>query len=169
MKRWRHLGPGQAGFSMIELLVVIAIAAILLGAALPAMHKYTGTAKLLGTSDEIASTLKLARQRAVSTDGFVVVQFDVNNDRYYLFDDLNQNGSRDGDETMAGPYKISSGVDLVEVDFRNNRVRFGASGAASEAGGVVVMNSRRAAQRIDVASATGLIYVSEIYNYVEHY
>lgn len=174
MKEGRRIRSCQAGFSMIELLVVIAIAGILLGAALPAMHRYTGTAKLLGASDEIAGTLKMARQRAVATNGFVVVQFDINNERYYLFDDENQNGSRDGDETMAGPYTLSKGVDLVQVGFQNSRVQFGSSGAASgqsgaDGGGVVIVNSRRAAQRIDITPATGLIYVSEIFNYAERY
>lgn len=159
---------------MVELLVVIGIAGLLLGAALPAMHRYTGTAKLMGAADQISGSLKLARQRAVSTNGFVVVQFDVTNNKWYLFDDLNDNGSRDGDETMAGPFELDKGVDLVEVGFQNARVRFGSSGSASgqisaEGGGVVIVNTRRAAQRIDIASATGLIYVSEVYAYTESY
>lgn len=155
----------QSGFSMIELLVVIVIATILLGAALPAMQKHTGTAKLIQATDEVASSLKLARQRAVSVGSRVVVQFDRTNSRFYLFDDPNESNTRDGNETMSGPFGMPKGVAMAEVGFANSRVVFGALGAASESEGVVLVNSRQDAQRVDVTAATGLVYVSGIYQY----
>ncbi|MFH1221392.1 MAG: GspH/FimT family pseudopilin [Candidatus Eisenbacteria bacterium] len=158
---------GEQGFSMIELLVVIGIAGILLAAALPAMRNYTGTARLTGAADEVASTLKLARQRAVATNGHVVVQFDTGTSSFYLFDDKDQSGSRDGNETMAGPYDVTKGVALAEVGFADERVTFDARGSASESEAVILVNNGQAAQRVDVTAATGLIYVSGIYEYTE--
>jgi type II secretion system protein H len=141
--RCRTLETRQGGFSMIELLVVVVIITILLAAGLPAMQKYTGTAKLKQAADEISSTLKLARQRAVAITGTVVVQFDKHNSRFYLFDDKNENGARDGNETMAGPYDVPKGVALVEVGFANSRVAFGPLGGASESKAVVLVNGHR--------------------------
>ena len=155
----------QSGFSMIELLVVIVIATILLGAALPAMQKHTGTSKLIQATDEVASSLKLARQRAVATSGRVVVQFDRTNSRFYLFDDPNESNTRDGNETMSGPFDMPKGVDLAEVGFANGRVIFFPLGRASESEAVVLVNRRQDAQRVDVTAATGLVYVSGIYRY----
>lgn len=162
----RVLGS-ESGFSMIELLVVIVIATILLGAALPAMQKHTGTSRLIQATDEVASSLKLARQRAVTTNGRVVVQFDLRNARFYLFDDPNKNEIRDGNETMSGPFTMPRGVAMAEVGFANNRVVFGALGGASESERVVLVNGRQDAQRVDVTAATGLVYVSGIYRYEE--
>ncbi|MFZ1946760.1 MAG: GspH/FimT family pseudopilin [bacterium] len=155
----------QGGFSIIELLVVVVIITILLAAGLPAMQKHTGLSKLKQATDEVSSSLKLARQRAVATTGTVVVQFDKRNSRFYLFDDENGSGARDGNETMAGPYDIPKGVALAEVGFANSRVAFGPLGGASESEAVVLVNARADAQRVDVTSATGLIYVSDIYQY----
>lgn len=169
LKKITDIGPRkrdrQSGFSMIELLVVIVIATILLGAALPAMQKHTGTSKLIQATDEVASSLKLARQRAVSTGSRVVVQFDRTNSRFYLFDDPNESNTRDGNETMSGPFSMPKGVAMAEVGFANSRVIFGALGAASESKGVILVNTRQDAQRVDVTAATGLVYVSGIYQY----
>jgi prepilin-type N-terminal cleavage/methylation domain-containing protein len=161
----RTLLARQSGFSIIELLVVVVIVTVLLAAGLPAMQKHTGTSKLIQATDEVSSTLKLARQRAVATSGTVVVQFDKRESRFYLFDDENGNGARDGNETMAGPYNVPKGVALAEVGFANSRVAFGPLGGASESKAVVLVNARADAQRVDVTGATGLIYVSGIYQY----
>jgi len=167
MRQARNRRNPEAGFSMIELLVVIAIAGILLAAALPAMQSHTGTQKLKQATDEVANTLKLARQRAVATNGAVVVQFDSDNSEFFLFDDRNENGQHDNDETMAGPYEIPTGVALADVGFADGKVTFAAAGSASETEAVVLLGLKQNAQRVDVTAATGLIYVSEIYHYVE--
>jgi Tfp pilus assembly protein FimT len=148
-------------------LVVIVIMGILLAAALPAMRTYTGTAKLKQAVDEVSSTLKLARQRAVATNGHVVVQFDTHNSNYYLFDDNNGNGVRDGSETMSGPYDIPKGIAMAQCGFAQRRVTFAPQGSASESQAVVLVNAKANAQRVDVSGATGLVYVSDVYHYAE--
>jgi type IV fimbrial biogenesis protein FimT len=159
----RTTRPREAGFSLIELLVTIGIMSILLAAGLPAMLKHTGTIKLKKATDEVVGTLKLARQRAVATSSSVVVQFDLEDANFYVFDDLNENGVRDDGETMAGPYGIPNGIALAEVGFASDRVTFGPRGSASESQAVVLRNAGSNAQRVDVIAASGLIYVSEIY------
>jgi type II secretion system protein H len=169
MIRSRKDGPHdrEAGFSMIELLVVIVIMGVLLAAALPSMRSHTGTIKLKEAADEVAGTLKLARQRAVATNGDVVVQFGAGSSNYYLFDDGNGNGVRDGSETMSGPYDIPKGIALAQCGFSQRRVTFAAQGSASESQAVIFVNAQANAQRVDVSAGTGLVYVSDMYHYTE--
>jgi len=155
----------ETGFSMIELLVVVGIIGIVMAAGLPAMQKHTGTAKLKQATDEVSGSMKLARQRAVATSGNVVVQFEPDNSRLYLFDDLNGNGVREEGETMSGPFDMPKGVDLATVGFADERVTFGPRGAASESQSVVLRNASANAQTVSVTAATGLVYVSDIHRF----
>jgi hypothetical protein len=92
-----------------------------------------------------------------------VVQFDLDEADFYIFDDPNENGVRDDAETMAGPYCIPNGVALASVGFANARVAFGPGGAASESQSVILSNASANAQRVEVIAASGLVYVSQIY------
>jgi prepilin-type N-terminal cleavage/methylation domain-containing protein len=58
-----------AGYSLIEVLVACAIAGVLMGAAIPRMPATLGTFALQNTTFEIANHLRLARERAVATNG----------------------------------------------------------------------------------------------------
>jgi prepilin-type N-terminal cleavage/methylation domain-containing protein len=169
MRHTKHetMKPAEAGFSMVELLVVMGVITIMLAAGVPAMNKHTGTAKLRQAVEEVSGSMKLARQRAVATSGNVVIQFEPGNGRFYMFDDLNEDGLRDEDETMAGPYCVPHGVDLASVGFTDEQVTFGPRGAASESESVVLRNSASNAQTVSVTAATGLVYVSDIYRFEE--
>ena len=70
---------------------------------------------------------------------------------------------------MSGPYDVPKGVALAEVGFDSERVAFGPRGSASESESVVLTNSRALAQRVEVTAATGLVYISEIYEYDGEY
>jgi type II secretion system protein H len=165
--RWFHRKVDQSGFSVAELLVVIIIGGILIAASIPALKQHTQTARLKQASDEVAGTLKLARQRAVATGNPVVVVFDMANNNFLLYEDEDEDGTQDSGETQSGPYDVPNSVLLGAVRFSNAEVTFSARGSASETGSVVLMNSRMKVQRIDVSAPTGLVYVSDILSYEE--
>jgi len=155
----------EAGFSIIELMVVVVIMTIVLAASVPALRKHEETVNLTSGSRELESSLKLARTRAVSTNNSVVVVFDTDAGTYLTFEDRDGDGTQDAGETSSGPFEVPKKVAIGSVSFARNSVTFTPSGAASETGSVVLVNTRNLAQRIDLTAATGLTYVSDVYQY----
>jgi type II secretion system protein H len=158
-------GNREAGFSLIELMVVVVIMTIVLAASIPALRQHTETVNLTKGSREVESSLKLARTRAVSTNNPVVVVFDTDAGTYLLFEDTDEDGNQDAGETGSGPFEVPHKVAIGSVSFARNEVTFTPNGAASETGSVVLVNTRNLAQRIDLTAATGLVYVSDVYQY----
>ncbi|MFH1311772.1 MAG: GspH/FimT family pseudopilin [Candidatus Eisenbacteria bacterium] len=156
---------GETGFSLIELLVVVAIMTGLLAASIPSLRSHTESINLIKASQSVAGTMKLARQRAVTTLNDVVVIFDTSAGTYYVFEDVDKDGVYDTGETRSGTYKIPNRVGIEDVSFTNDKVTFNARGAASETGAVILLNTRDRAKRIDLTAATGLVYVSDVYAY----
>jgi prepilin-type N-terminal cleavage/methylation domain-containing protein len=158
-----YIGTGEAGFSLIELLVVVAIMTALLAASIPSLRQHTETVNLMKGSEAVSGTLKLARQRAVATSNDVVVVFDSVNGTYYLYEDVDGDGTYDVGETRSGTYDVPRRVTIDDVTFASDKVTFSPSGAASETGSVVLVNTRDLARRIDLTAATGLVYVTDVY------
>jgi type II secretion system protein H len=155
----------EAGFSIVELMVVVVIMTIVLAASIPALRQHSENLNLTKGATEVEGTLKLARARAVSSNRPVVVVFDVNDGTYFLFQDDNGDGNHDSGETQSGVYEMPNKVTLGTVSFARNTVTFEPSGAASETGSVELVNTRHLAQRVDLTAATGLVYVSDVYEY----
>jgi type II secretion system protein H len=153
----------EAGFSVIELMVVVVIMAIVLAASIPALRQHQENVNLTKGSRELESSLKLARTRSVSTNNPVVVVFDTDAGTYLLFEDADDDGTQDAGETGSGPFEVPDKVTIGSVSFASNAVTFTPDGAASETGSVVLVNTRSLAQRIDLTAATGLTYVSDVY------
>lgn len=155
----------EAGFSIIELMVVVVIMTIVLAASIPALRQHTETVNLTKGSREVESSLKLARTRSVSTNNPVVVVFDTDASTYLLFEDADDDGTQDAGETGSGPFEVPNKIAIGSVSFAHNTVTFTPDGAASETGSVVLVNTKSLAQRIDLTAATGLVYVSDVFQY----
>ncbi len=56
----------QKGFTLIELVTVMAVATILLGVGIPGFRALATTNQLTSTSNQLVSSLNLARQEAVT-------------------------------------------------------------------------------------------------------
>ncbi len=153
----------EAGFSIIELMVVAVIMAIIVAVSIPSLRSHTASVNLTKGASKVASSLKLARTRAVSTNVPVVVEFNTEAGTYFLFQDDDGDGNFDEGETSAGPYEMPNNTSINSVSFANSAVTFAPTGAASETGNVVVASCKELALRVDVTAPTGLVYVSDIY------
>lgn len=151
------------GFSVIELMVVVVIMAVMAAVSIPAFRSHTESVNLTKGSQEVASSLKLARTRAVATNNPVVVVFNSDDGTFFLFEDVDDDGTHDADEASAGPYEVPRRISISSVSFASETVTFNPNGSASETGAVVLANTKDLAQRVDVTAPTGLVYVSDVY------
>lgn len=155
----------ERGFSMVELLVVAAVFTVVLAFSLPAFNKSRKTAKLMNATREVSSTMKLARSRAVATSNPVIVEFDEDAGTFQAFEDADRDSTHDTGEAMIGPYELPGNVAFTDVGFADGKVTFMGSGAASETQSLVLLACSGHAQRVDVSAPTGLVYISQVYNY----
>jgi type II secretion system protein H len=153
----------EAGFSVIELMVVAVIMAIALAVSIPSLRSHTASVNLSKGADKVAASLKLARTRAVATNVPVVVEFNGDAGTFLIYQDDDEDGTCDANETCAGPYEMPNRTSINSVSFTNATVTFAPTGAASETGNVVVASCDDLAKRVDVTAPTGLVYVSDIY------
>jgi type II secretion system protein H len=152
-----------AGFSVIELMVVVVIMTIMAAVSIPAFRSHTESVNLTKGATEVASSLKLARTRSVATNNPVVVVFSGDAGTFFLFEDVDDDGAHDADETSSGPFEVPDRVSISSVSFASETVTFSPNGSASETGAVVLANTKHLAQRVDVTAPTGLIYISDVY------
>lgn len=67
----------QRGFSLIELMVTLSIAVIMLGIGIPSFKNFTASQKVKAASQDLMSTLSLARSEAVKRNTDVTVAPDT--------------------------------------------------------------------------------------------
>lgn len=66
--QWR-----QAGFTLVELMVVVAVVGVLAIAAAPAMTAMVNNGRITGSSEELVTSLQLARSEAVRRNSRVTI------------------------------------------------------------------------------------------------
>jgi prepilin-type N-terminal cleavage/methylation domain-containing protein len=57
----------SCGFTLVELAITILVLGLLLGFSVPAFNSITSTYKLKGASENLATQLRLAREKAIAT------------------------------------------------------------------------------------------------------
>lgn len=103
-------GRQPGGFTVVELMVVVAIAAVLVAVGVPSWLAFAEKLQLSAASDAFVAGLHLARSEAVkrndrvalckSADGFACVATGGWDQGWIIFQDDNNNGTREGSEPI---------------------------------------------------------------------
>lgn len=100
----------QSGATLLELMVVLAISAILLGIGIPSFSAFTGNSRLASATNELVSSLHLARSEAIKRNSRVVMCISATgtscaasggwHQGWLVFHDANNNAVLDAGETV---------------------------------------------------------------------
>lgn len=105
----------QRGVTLAEMLAVIALMGILVAVAVPLVAEQVRQAKIRGTADEFASTLKAARMLAVSKRAPQDVTVTVDPVNTYMYVD-----TRDRDRTFVVPEGVRIVSSTTPITFEIN-------------------------------------------------
>jgi general secretion pathway protein H len=109
----------RAGFTLLEALIGLALGAVMIGTSAVRLVDLVESARLAGAVRTVASTLRMARGRAMAAGAPVEAHFDTTLRRVEL---------RDGARVLA-THALPAGVALVAVPARAG-IRFGGLGTA---------------------------------------
>jgi prepilin-type N-terminal cleavage/methylation domain-containing protein len=138
------------GFSLVELIVTLVILGIVVGTAIPGFSTWVPHYRLKSTARNVASTMQLARLKAVRENARVVIHFDTTDNSFEAFVDNGRGGGtaddwiRNGDETVVMQGAVPSGVTMIDVSFTlGEKVRFDGRGFVNGLGGHVYLKNVR--------------------------
>jgi prepilin-type N-terminal cleavage/methylation domain-containing protein len=151
--------PRDGGFTAVEMVVVLTIVGLVLGASWGNLRDLMEQQRVAGAANQIATHLRLARERAVAEGNNFIVTFRTAQNNYQVWDD-------EGSDSMLGPDDLRRTHEMpVRVTLSNpsffgaNRVIFRPDGT-TDASGSVELISGTSNRRIDVLASTGKVTVS---------
>jgi prepilin-type N-terminal cleavage/methylation domain-containing protein len=104
----------QSGLTLFELMVVIGIMAVMASIAVPGVIGWLPGYHMRSGTDDLRTTLQLARMRAVRENAIVAVAFDFGNNSYAAFVDNSGDGIQNGTERTVKTGRLSQGIDLQD-------------------------------------------------------
>ncbi len=147
------------GFTVMELMIVLGIFGLVVAASWGNIQSVIRQQRLLGATNEMATHLRLAREKAVAEGNNYVVTFRPGVNDYQVWDD-------EGSDTVLGPddsRRIFTMPDQTIVQnpsfFGTNRLIFRPDGTCNASGSVQIWN-REIVRQVNVLASTGKITVT---------
>jgi prepilin-type N-terminal cleavage/methylation domain-containing protein len=150
------------GFSLIELMVVIVMIGVLLGCSFVSLQHGMPGHGLRAASTDLASELRLARQKAVTENNNYTVTFNASAQTYTIWDDDGSDGYHSAGEEVR-VVALAEGVVFGTINIgASNMVTFRANGSANSSGYVELRNNSDIARRVTITRSTGSVTESKV-------
>jgi len=147
------------GFTLTELMIVISIIGLISVLAVPNYKRFMLDWQLNGEAQHFASALRAARSAAILKNINVVFAFDMDNNEYFYFEDVDKDGMLDGDEYRSRIYKIKPGIEIAAYTLSRPVVIFGSKGNSWESGTIVLRNANSKVKGVRIYGGTGNITI----------
>lgn len=139
-------------FTLIELLVVLGIIALLLAVVPPMLPGVIGNAQVKTATRHLASGLKTARIKAITSQAEIALILDVENRTYSV-------GNKNKKLTLPDDTTLTLNTAKSELSSENiGAIRFFADGSST--GGLIKLSYKRSEYLIDVNWLTGKVTIS---------
>jgi len=149
----------QKGFTTLELMIVLTVFGLMIAASWGSMSSMLNQHRLTGATNQVATHLRLAREKAVAEGNNYIVTFRIPRNDYQVWDD-------EGSDSILGPDDIRRTFPMPDQTvvqnaafFGANRVIFRPDGTCNASGSVRVANSEFQRQ-VNVLASTGKITVT---------
>ncbi|HMK65899.1 MAG TPA: GspH/FimT family pseudopilin, partial [Thermodesulfobacteriota bacterium] len=140
----------ESGYTVLEVIVLISIIAIISVLAVPSTTTLLRSYRLKSATNELASSLQLARVTAIAQNANSVVTFDAANQTYTVFSDNGAGGGTINDGSQTGTEPTVKTVN-VRNDYYGqatfnapsfgNSLYFNSQGSCSQSGSIALQNS----------------------------
>ncbi|RPJ45094.1 MAG: prepilin-type N-terminal cleavage/methylation domain-containing protein [Betaproteobacteria bacterium] len=138
----------QSGSTLLELMVVLSVSAILLGIAIPGFSALTSNSRLVAATNELVSSLHLARSEAIKRNSRVVLCTSATgtscvasggwHQGWLVFHDPNNNAVLDSGETVIlARQSFPAGLKLNGNQWIAKYISYTPSGATRTISGVL--------------------------------
>jgi prepilin-type N-terminal cleavage/methylation domain-containing protein len=161
----------EKGFTVMELVIVAVIISIGAAIAVPRFNGVITKLRFKSTGRNIVSTLRLARANAISKRAQFGVYFDVNNQQYIFYKDIQNLDSYTFDvgDSVITTETLAPNLNFGYSAFNNDAVVFLSDGSASTSGYVDLYLSESSDYlMVDVLASTGRVKLIK-YSYGDYY
>ncbi|MFA6428307.1 MAG: prepilin-type N-terminal cleavage/methylation domain-containing protein [Candidatus Buchananbacteria bacterium] len=142
------------GFSLIEMVVLISIIGVVTMITMPLIQNYQPTLRLNTASRNLATDLRYAQQRTVTEQTNYQIAFDLPNRTYQVI--KKATGQIIKTVTISNDLNWS----INQPGFTNDRVEFVITGAALQAGQLVITNRQNRFLTIEI-KPSGYVKISQ--------
>ena len=161
----------QSGATLLELMVVLAVSAILLGVGVPSFVALTNGSRLTSATNELVSSLHLARSEAIKRNSRVVMCTSATGascvasggwqQGWLVFHDPNNNAVLDSGETViVARQAFPAGLKLNGNEWISKYISYTPSGATRTISGVLQVGTLTLCNEIDASGNARLVIIS---------
>lgn len=149
-------------FRVSDAVVVLVLVGIVTAVAVPGINRFVRGIDLNRQTQQVATMLRVARQRAITENNPYVVWWSDPSRGWGWWDDDDNDGVRDKSEDAREPRPLPTWIVVSPSStspFPSDTLRFFPDGSASSSGSVVLTNRDGYVRSLSVVRLTGMVTV----------